>query len=259
MPIRWLDRLAVADLRTERRARTIDRVLEIAVVLAAIATIPLTIALESGIDHPLVNWGDWVIWSVFVIEYLVMLALARSRAAYVRRHWLDLAVIIFSFPVLHDLLAFLLLPRLIRLFRIAVITYRGYQALRLGFGRQGLPYLFAITVFLVFAGGGLLTLIEPETVPGFADGIWWSIVTVTTVGYGDIAPKTPAGRLVGILLMLTGVGVVSALAGSVAAHLVEQDEGSEIRRLGERLDEIEALLRQIADQGSDRRSTPPGG
>src|SRR5262249_19035811 len=61
---------------------------------------------------------------------------------------------------------------------------------------------------------------EHPTNPGFAtvgDALWWGIVTLTTVGYGDIVPKTTAGRLAGVAIMFTGIAVLGVLAGSLSA------------------------------------------
>ena len=106
-------------------------------------------------------------------------------------------------------------------------------------------YVGAVATFLIVVGGGLLSLLEGESVHGkFFEGIWWAIVTVTTVGYGDIAPTTIWGRIVGVALMITGLGVISTLAAAVAAYFVSQDEGDEFQEIKDRLSRIEALLQK---------------
>ena len=87
-------------------------------------------------------------------------------------------------------------------------------------GRRGLIYTLAITTLLILAGGGCLSIIEPETVKGgFGDGIWWAVVTASTVGYGDIAPATPLGKMLASVVMLMGYGILAVPTGIVTVEL----------------------------------------
>ena len=73
----------------------------------------------------------------------------------------------------------------------------------------------------------------------FWDGVWWAVVTVTTVGYGDLYPSTVAGRIVGIVLMFVGIGFLAVLTATIASYFVKldrQDETSEILELLRRLE-----------------------
>ena len=86
------------------------------------------------------------------------------------------------------------------------------------FERLGRVALVAVAV--VFVGAAVAYRAEHATNPGFAtygDSLWWAIVTLTTVGYGDIVPKTTAGRVDGIMIMITGISVLGLLAGSMAS------------------------------------------
>ena len=97
----------------------------------------------------------------------------------------------------------------------------------------------------------LVRLIEPEVFTDIGLSLWWSVTTVTTVGYGDIVPESTAGRIVGAALMLTGVSLiplvtsvaVSILTAKRAAALHE-DETQKREELDERLERIEQLLRR---------------
>lgn len=84
----------------------------------------------------------------------------------------------------------------------------------------GLVRLMGAGLTLLLLGAIGLWIAEPQVEAGNA--IWWSIVTLTTVGYGDIAPTTPAGRLIGTLLMILGIGVIGAFTGQVASLLTER-------------------------------------
>ena len=230
--------------------------LEIGVLLGAVATIPVTVLYELGTRSPLMYVADWAIWTVFVVDYVVGLTHAANRWQYARTHRLSAAVVIVSFPLLPAALALTRLARLARLFpllRLVGVTARGMDSLARILGRRGLAYMVAVTGLLVFAGGGSLAVLEPHTVQhGFWEGIWWAIVTVTTVGYGDITPQSVGGRMVAILLMLSGVGLTSTIAASVAAYFVAQESGADLKNLSQKLDRIESLL-------NSSPSSRPGG
>jgi voltage-gated potassium channel len=225
-----------------------ERVVETLVILGALATIPLTIFAERGYTGGWVIFGDWMVWLIFLGDYLIGVAGTRERWDYSRRNWHKIVVIVLSFPLLPSLFALTRLARLVRLVRLVrltVVLARAIRGLGTVIGRQGLLYVLVVTVFLVLGSAAGLMLLEPATVEaGFPDALWWAIVTATTVGYGDIAPTSLWGRVIGTLLMLTGIGLISTLAAAVTAHFVGQDEGSELKALAERLARIEALLRE---------------
>jgi voltage-gated potassium channel len=247
------------------------RALEGMVLIGALATIPLTVL---GEENPKIIWvqtADWVVWSIFFLEYALMLAMSSERARYIRRTPLNLAVVLLSYPHLPMVFGLVRLARFVRFLRflrLTSVTVRAIEALRTIFWRRGVIGVAAASGFIILAGGAGLTLLEPQTVRGgFGDGIWWAIVTASTVGYGDIAPSTMWGRLIAILLMLSGVGLVSTLAASITSHFLGQEESAAFTELNERMTRIEGLLnRMLADrfllpiaphQGDDPASLRP--
>ena len=79
------------------------------------------------------------------------------------------------------------------------------------------------------------------------DGIWWPLVTATTVGYGDMFPITPEGRGIGAVMMLAGISLLSVVTANIAAFFLEQDTDG-LADIRDRLDRIEALLQQRGDR-----------
>ena len=72
--------------------------------------------------------------------------------------------------------------------------------------------------------------------------MWWAIVTASTVGYGDIAPATLIRRVIAVLMMLAGVGLISTLAASITAYFVGQESTSELTELRESIVQLESRL-----------------
>ncbi len=179
------------------------------------AILPLIVAPESG------NWVSVVIgivtWLVFLVDYVVHL---RHGEHFGRTRFgqFDLLIVVatapwFLLPGAHAG-GFVVLLRLARLGRLVMANRQSRQLFeRLG-RVAGVAFGVMVTASLVayFA--------EHPTNPEFAtigDALWWGIVTLTTVGYGDIVPKTPTGRWAAVVIMLTGIAVVGLLAGSLAS------------------------------------------
>jgi voltage-gated potassium channel len=216
------------------------------VVMAALATVPVIILEETGPPAAWLLLADWAIWCAFVAEYAIEITLAPSRSAYAKRNWLSVIVIVLSFPTLPALFS---LARLARLLRLVGVTMRALTELQSVLARRGVMYVMGLSMIVVLAGGAALTVLEPQTVKGgMGDGIWWAIVTASTVGYGDIAPSTLVGRIIAVVLMLCGIGMVSTLAASITSYFVGQNENLELKELRERLARMEVVLNEIAER-----------
>jgi voltage-gated potassium channel len=223
--------------------------LDLVVIVAAVATVPLLIADELGADPALVWAADWVIWSVFVLDLGVAFGAARTRAALLRQRWLDLAIVVLSFPGWPGLLGLVRLARLGRVLRASVMTWRALRALDAVVARRELVEVGVLTVGVVLGGGALLMLVEPEVVKGdYWTGVWWAAVTATTVGYGDISPTTPLGRIVGVVVMVVGIAAMSTLIAAVAGYFVREDQNADLREIADRLERIEARLDALGQQ-----------
>ncbi len=84
--------------------------------------------------------------------------------------------------------------------------------------------LLLIVCIVICSFGGIIHYIEPENFPTYWEGIWWAVVTTSTVGFGDYAPKTMAGQVVGVLLIILGAGFVTTYFVSLAAIAVKSEE-----------------------------------
>jgi voltage-gated potassium channel len=203
------------------------------ILVLTIYSLALMVLLILPLDpdtHALVNLYDNAICVIFLIDFAVNLAGARPRRAYFisQRGWLDLLGSIPSF----GFIPFTALFRLARLSRLTRITrlLRGQAGkdLVVDVLRNRGEYATFITILLagmVLSTASLLILQEESRSPDAnittgGDAIWWGIVTITTVGYGDFYPISTFGRLTGIFVMFAGIGIIGALASILASLLV---------------------------------------
>lgn len=196
---------------------------------------------------------DWAIWGVFLVELLFRSFWKRVGF---RTSLLLAVIVILSFPLLPAALGLVRIVRLskvLRLARLVGATGRGMAGMRSVLGRGSVIYAGAISILILLAGAAGISLLEPQTVHGgFEDGVWWAIVTATTVGYGDIAPTTFFGRSIAVLLMFTGVGLISTLSASITTHLLGQQENAEQAAIKSQLDRLEKLLSAMETDRSVR-------
>jgi len=90
---------------------------------------------------------------------------------------------------------------------------------------NGFIYMICISLSLVLTSSVLMMFIEKQT---FFDALWWSIVTCTTVGYGDISPSTGLGRVIAVILMVFGIGFISMLTGTITTYFSHRIDNAPI-------------------------------
>jgi voltage-gated potassium channel len=199
---------------------------------------------------------------IFLIDFAANLRRAPTWRAYVihQRGWLDL---IGSLPALgvFNISVLLRLARLSRLTRILRLMHRENQKQLVDevLHNRG-QYAALVTLllgFIVLTSASVLVLVFEAAAPDAnittgGDAVWWAIVTITTVGYGDKYPITAAGRVVGVFVMFAGVGIIGSLAGILSSVLLPPprppERESNDRELAELRSELAALRRLLEGQ-----------
>src|SRR5262245_27487987 len=116
-----------------------------------------------------------------------------------------------------------------------------------------------VTLVVTVVGGLLMRLTDPDTFHDVWDGLWWSVQTVTTVGYGDLLPQSVAGRIVAVVVMVLGVAFIAVTTAAIASVFVEaarrrragaqeSAEQVELRRLRSEVEALAAEVRALREQ-----------
>ena len=221
------------------------------VAAAAVALIPVLI-IQDKVNSP--GWNlatdiaNWIIWAIFVVEFVLIVLLAPRRRDAARAHWLEIVVIVVTAPLFGAVIGAMRLVRLLRLLRLALVAGEAIEEERRTASEATFRFVALLTLFIVVLAAASEALVDKHDFPSLWDATWWAVVTATTVGYGDFYPHTVAGRIVAIGLMLFGIGFLSVLTATIASRFVKADTSSD--EILAKLTRIEAdladLRRQIA-------------
>ena len=199
---------------------------------------------EGKVSFTEIVWQDIIFNICFLIEWMLGLWLAKSRKKY-----------LFSIMKLFDLISclpfglvtqtarFARLVRLLKVFRV-VTRFTRYK----GPGEE-LLRVTSVVGATIITGALSILIVEPDNpaVNSFGDALWWSLVTVSTVGYGDIVPKTTAGRMIAAPLIAVGIGVCGFVAGFMTKLLTPDHHEKEEKHLKD-IDGKLSLLQEQMDK-----------
>lgn len=240
-------------MQAARRLESYEAKTAFAMVILALAYLVfysfyvLDLELTSD-DRSTLNTLMNVIWGIFIADLTIRTILAPRHIAYLVHHPIDvLAVAVPAFRVL----------RVLRVLTAGQwLISRGS---RLRIGRTATAVVLAV-IFLTYLSA--LAVVNAErgakgaTIETFGDGLWWSLVTMATVGYGDYTPVTTNGRIIAVGVMVVGISLLGLVGASVASAVVtrlsgKQQQGqdevrSEMKQL---LAEVAALRQELADAG----------
>lgn len=174
---------------------------------------------ETGAELEAVFLANVILTIVFAAEFLTRLLAAYDRRAYLRGHWVDLIALV---PTIRGLRALRLL-RLLRLVRAFAGVYRALNSVDRMARHRGLARLIVVwLVVMVICSIGYYLAENgiSKWVTSPLDALWWGVVTLSTVGYGDVYPVTPEGKLFASALMIVGIGLFGAITATMASYLV---------------------------------------
>ncbi len=237
----WQRRLFLIIFESDTAAgKAFDVALLIAIFLSVIVVMLESVQSIAATHGPVLHALEWVFTILFTIEYVLRLLCVRRPTTYAWSFYgvVDLIAVVPSFISLFTGGNYVMVVRVLRLLRVFRVLKLAHfleetdtlmRALR---SSQRKIFVFVFTVVtLVTIMGTAMYLIEGEA-NGFDSiphGVYWAIVTLTTVGYGDIAPQTTLGRFLASIIMIMGYGIIAVPTGIFSMELRQAAKDREAR------------------------------
>lgn len=192
-------------------------------------------------DKGAIPWLDWTVWAIFFVDVVIRFIISKNKWQFIKQNPF---IVIAAIP-LESIFQTARIAHLFRLLRLFAISKNYLGTLFAILKTNGLDKVLTVSLILIFFAGASVTVIEPN-IETFGDGIWWAVVTTTTVGYGDISPGTALGRLLATVLMLTGIGLIGMLTSSLTTFFIkeQQDNPPTITFIKNQLDRYDDLNQQ---------------
>ena len=201
---------------------------DITIILLALISVILVLlgfAEMIDLDNPPYSIIDLVIWGVFVIDYSWRFFITKRKWRFILENVFDLLAIlplnaiftVFRLGRIFRLVKLTKLLKLTRLLRIIGLTGKLERKISRFLRTNGLIYILYVNIFIILVGSSILSVVEEKS---FSDSLWWALVTVTTVGYGDIVP---------VSLMLVGIGTIGMLTSALTNFFVKDNPDEQIK------------------------------
>ncbi len=189
----------------------------------------LMFVIDIFIDIPNeVSWTfyyiDNIVRLIFIGDYVTRLVISKSKRNFIKKNIIDL-LSIFSIRFYTRLVGLTIIPskinsayciKIIKIFMLIICALKFKIRVKDEIKKSRLNFLLVLSTIFIVIGAVLISIVEGMSI---GDALWWSFVTFTTVGYGDILLKTQLGKSIAVLLMIIGIGVIGVITTSITLYI----------------------------------------
>lgn len=240
-----LDSMERETLRAKWERLAERPILGLSLIFLFVLILPAARPLSAG-TKSLLSLINYLIWAVFIFDYLVRIYLADRRWMYLRTHPIEFLIVAIPFF------------RPLRLLRLLPLSAYFVKHAKGTFENRLISFVAFAAVFVSAPACVAIYQVERDapgaTIKTFGDSLWWVFSTLTTVGYGDRYPVTTTGRIIAVFVMLSGISLVGLLTAAVAAIFIgsrEREDAREAASLSlilKRLNELEAKIEGLTNR-----------
>lgn len=190
---------------------------------------------------------DTLLWCTFVFDYSSHLYYSDNKGKYIRSNILDLLAIlpfvqVAAFFRIGRIARFARLFGILKFTRLIAVSSKLWDVVRKLMKTNGLSKILVLNLVAVMVASALLSFVEKQS---FLNSLWWSIVTMTTVGYGDIVPQTAIAKIIAIILMLIGILTFGMVTAIITRFFVDSERDAKMDELTLKIEEQNLMLQRL--------------
>ena len=221
----------------------------LAIIVVSVLIIEMTVEVSKSVLK-IFYITDRIIWIVFCIDYFGRFLISKDLLSIIPFNSLFKALRIIKITKMTKLARLSKVTKTTKILKATVLVAKFKVKVDKFLKTNNFNYVLYMTGITVILGAIGISLVEKMSL---SNALWWSFVTTTTVGYGDISPTTILGRIIAVVLMLVGIGFIGMLTGTIATFFIKQEENpsykkSVVQRIKNRLDDFDLLSKEELDE-----------
>ena len=219
-------------------------------LLALMISLMLVIEIFINIPNE-VRWTfyyiDNIVRLIFIGDYFTRLVISKWKKQFIKKNIIDLLSIfpikfyirILSFTILPNIINPVYCIKIIKCIMLAICAIKFKVRVKDEIRKNRLNFLLVVSTIFIVIGAVLISLVEGMPL---GDALWWSFVTFTTVGYGDVLLKTQLGRTIAVLLMIIGIGIIGVITTSLTLSIIGGRKGFKKTYKDRVIDDVKGML-----------------